>query len=279
MIEILRILPKNYLSFIIGKLADLNLPVFILKPIKSWFTNRYGVNLEEAEHSFDYYKSLSKFFVRNLKPGVRPIIGNVVSPVDGRTRSFGDIKDETIHDVKGQSYTLSELFKGSLSFDRFKNGIFFNFYLAPGDYHHIHAPVSGQVKAVSYIPGKLWPVNDWSLINIPKLFSQNERIVTLIESNVGMVAVVMVGATNVGKITLEFDPSIIGNRISLSQKKEIYEKEYEQGISLAAGDRIGTFHLGSSVILLFENKKLSSEIQIKVGQKIKFGEALTSDPK
>ena len=138
--------------------------------------------------------------------------------------------------------------------EKYQKGYFVTLYLAPGDYHHIHAPVSGEIVRSIHVAGLLWPVNDWSTSHIDNLFSVNERITSVIRSEVGVVSVVMVGATNVGAIRLTYDDALRGNACSRFSRSQLQVKtrDYDPSIPVSSGERIGTFHMGSTVILLFE---------------------------
>ena len=154
---------------------------------------------------------------------------------------------------------------------RYENGAFFNLYLSPQDYHHVHSPVGGKIVKSVHIPGKLWPVNDWSLANIDELFSINERVVTYIECDYGLVAVVMIGATNVGKISVVYD-SFISNA---GNTKRPVGRMYEPPVETQPGERLGTFHMGSSVVVLVEPGKIDVEkVRLQAGKKVQYGAAI-----
>ncbi|MDZ4786888.1 MAG: archaetidylserine decarboxylase [bacterium] len=272
MSSLTKLLPKNYLSFFIGKLAEIEGPPFIIRPIINWFANKYGVKREESNLDILSYKSVSQFFTRDLKPGIRPINGKIVSPVDGTLRSCGAIQNGMVHDVKGQNYSIRDLLGDSNFETTFKDGYYFNFYLAPGDYHNVHSPVSGEIHTLVHIPGKLWPVNDWSFTNIKNLFGVNEKVSLILNTEMGQVALVMVGATNVGKISVSFDNSIIGNQVFSEPK--IQKKYYDPSISISVGTKVGTFNLGSTVVLLFEKKALNSTPGGIFGSKVIFGQKI-----
>ena len=238
-----------------------------------WFSNRYGVNLEEAEKEVEDYPSLADFFVRDLKPGARPISEGFVSPVDGRITEFGHIEDGKLLQVKGRHYLLKDLLKDEQMLERFSGGSFATIYLAPPDYHQIHTPVSGVLSVAKHIPGKLWPVNDWSVNAIPNLFAVNERINLQIESkDYGTVGLILVGATNVGSIRLKFDDLVSNDSPPLlfdtrsSQRRE-YQKQVSKGESVAA------FHMGSTVVLLLDESSCDKVSLLKPGR-VKLGQTL-----
>jgi phosphatidylserine decarboxylase len=263
----LSIIPQHLFSHITGLLVSVPLPRFIRKPLFDWYIGNYGVNLSDIDSDPYDFSCLGKFFVRNLKAGIRPISGSLVSPVDGTLRSFGQISDGTVLEVKGQAYRVSELLGQQVLAEKFQDGSFFNFYLAPGDYHHVHSPITGVATDIAYVPGKLWPVNTWAWSNIPKLLVENERVSVLFNSEFGRVAVVMIGALNVGSIKMRFP------ELETLQGAGTPGLAQLSQISTLAGERIGTFEMGSSVVVLLE-KKVSFGQSLKAEQKIKFGSNL-----
>jgi len=275
MFWLLYIFPKNLISSLFGKLVHLRLPSFIVQPVIRAFARRYGANLNESAHSADYFKSLGDFFVRTLKPGARPIGEGIVSPADGKLVNFGLIENDSLTQIKGRNYSLSEFLCDAELARRFKNGFFVTIYLAPGDYHHVHSPQSGEVRQSIHIPGTLWPVNEWSVKNIDKLFCVNERVVTCIGNEESLAAVVMVGATNVGSMEMVYDSFVTNPLGSGFVNRTVQNKVYSSPLQLQKGDKLGTFNLGSTVVLLFEQEKFTPGSGCVSG-KIKFGESIGS---
>lgn len=264
--SLLYLLPKNLLSYITGRLAHLRLPKAWTLRLIHWFADRYGANLAEAANPIESYPSLGEFFTRDLKSGSRPIRGELVSPVDGAISEFGEIRDGVLLQVKGRAYTVAALLSDPALAARFEGGRYVTFYLAPGDYHHIHAPLSGQIIRTSYIPGALWPVNRWSLTSIPNLFPINERMISLIASESCQAAVVMVGATNVGAISLSYDDLRANTLARIALRADQPEiRLHEPAISVACGERIGTFHMGSTVVLLLTPAFNAARLSIASG--------------
>jgi phosphatidylserine decarboxylase len=280
--DLLYIIPKNWFSFIAGKLAHSTLPFNLHHHLKTWFVNHYRVDFSEAEYSLDTYRTLGDFFSRGLKDGARPIADSIlVSPVDGRISKVGELCGECseLEQVKGKKYSLEKLTGGQWDISEFSRGLYVVLYLAPHNYHRIHSPVHGEVKKVVHIPGSLWPVNDWGIGNIDGLFVCNERIIVHIKSQWGNVLVVMVGAANVGNITLDFSREISGNRPG---KRKLKTWTPDSFIHLAKGERLGCFNLGSSVILigdseirkLWNGRSLLNDVQFTRDRTIKMGESL-----
>ena len=267
----LRYVPKNHLSRFIGRLVHARLPQPVARRLVRWFANTYQIDVDAAGQELHHYPSIGHFFTRDLREGLRPVEGDFVSPVDGVLRNYGAIADGRLEQIKGKTYTLSRFLGDGETAQRYENGAFFNLYLSPQDYHHVHSPVTGKIVRSVHIPGKLWPVNDWSLANVDELFSINERVVTFIECAYGLVAAVMIGATNVGKISVVYD-TFISNAAGTTRT---VARTYDPPIDIAAGARLGTFHMGSSVVMLLEPGRVDVErVRLKAGTKVQYGAAI-----
>jgi phosphatidylserine decarboxylase len=269
--QYLRYVPKNHLSRLIGRLVHMRLPPPIARRLVHWFAATYQIDVDAAEKPLHDYPSIGHFFTRDLAAGLRPVEGSFVSPVDGVLRNFGTVTDGRIEQVKGKTYTLAGFLGDDANAQRYENGAFFNLYLSPQDYHHVHAPVTGEIPRSVHIPGQLWPVNDWSLANVDELFSINERVITYIDSHLGRVAVVMIGATNVGKISVVYDSFVSNN----AQAGQTAARDYAPPVAIAAGARLGTFHMGSSVVVLIEPGRIDLErVRLHAGHKVRYGAAV-----
>jgi len=235
----------------------------------------YNVNAAEAAKPLVEYSSLADFFTRDLKPGLRPVSPGLVSPVDGTLRNFGAINKGSISQIKDKTYSLDDFLADRQAANSYRNGFFCSLYLAPHDYHHIHSPVTGEIVRTDYIPGNLWPVTNWSLSTVNDLFSENERIVIYIKNDSGTLALVMVGATNVGKMSLSYS-DFISNQVFSPDNRAPFSKTHENPIPIAAGERVGTFHLGSTVVLLFEDgaHPIATTEVTEVHKKVRYGESL-----
>jgi phosphatidylserine decarboxylase len=271
MYRYLRYVPKNRLSRTVGRLVHARLPRPLARKLVHWFARTYRIDVDAAGKPLHEYPSIGHFFIRELREGLRPIESDFVSPVDGTLRNFGTVTDGRLDQIKGKSYTLTRFLGDDANASRYENGTFFNMYLSPQDYHHIHSPVGGRIVRSVHIPGKLWPVNDWSLANVDELFSINERVVTYIDCDLGRVAVVMIGATNVGKISVVYD-SFISNATNVNRT---VSRDYDPPIDIACGARLGTFHMGSSVVVLLEPGRVDVErVRLHAGKKVQYGAAV-----
>jgi phosphatidylserine decarboxylase len=267
----LRYVPKNHLSRFMGRLVHARLPRPLARRLVHWFAKTYRIDVDAAGRGMHEYPSIGHFFIRDLREGLRPVEGDFVSPVDGVLRNFGNVENGRIEQVKGKTYTVAGFLGDAEYAKRYENGAYFNLYLSPQDYHHVHTPVGGKIVRSVHIPGKLWPVNDWSLNNVEELFSINERVVTYVECNLGLVAVVMIGATNVGKISVVYD-SFISNAAGIDKT---VTRNYDPGIDIKVADRLGTFHMGSSVVVLVEPGRVDvKKVRLHAGKKVQYGSAI-----
>lgn len=272
MFELLRWVPKAHLSHAAGWLMHKRLP----GPLGPWsvrkFASKFGIDIAAAARPIETYPTIGELFTRDLKPGLRPVEGEFVSPVDALLRNFGTIDNGRIEQVKGKDYPLRSFLGGDGIADSFDGGTYFNFYLSPRDYHHIHAPVRGHVVRSIVIPGWLWPVNEWSIANVEELFAVNERVVTYLKSRFGLVAVVMIGATNVGRMTVTYDSFVTNAR---PRDTQIRWMDYTSPKLLEAGDRLGTFHMGSSVVVLVRKGIIAPDrITVSAPSAVRYGQRL-----
>ncbi len=192
-----------------GRLADVPVPRWLRAPLIGGFARLVGARPGEAERPPGQYRSLNAFFVRRLAPGVRrwpPDASVLASPVDGMLTRIGAIEEGRLVQAKGRRYSAAALLASEEAAARFHGGLYATIYLAPRHYHRIHAPLAGRLRAASYVPGGLFPVNAAAVAEIPDLLASNERIVCSFAGDAGRVALVAVGAYNVGRISTAFDP-------------------------------------------------------------------------
>jgi phosphatidylserine decarboxylase len=274
-LRVLGLYPKKLGSRVVGWAATCSLPASWRAPLLSRFAGHYGINLAEAELSLADYPSLQALFTRRLKPGLRPqeavVPGFVNSPVDGRIIASGRIESGTAIQAKGLPYCISELLKHDPATARFEGGHFLTLYLSPKDYHRIHVPLQGQVSAVSHIEGELWPVNDASTNHVPRLYERNRRASwTALGTGPceGLeVAAILVGATHVGGVVIA--ARWLGGRMLPRDGGMIVDL-----LSCAAGDDLGTFEFGSTVVLLIGGPKAADWSAVRSGGDVKMGQRL-----
>lgn len=210
------------------------------------------MDLTEAAAPVESYRTASELFTRRLEPGIRnwPESEAVAgSPVDGVVGQSGDIEEGRALQAKGRWYTVAELLDDEKMAGRFAKGSYLTIYLSPRHYHRIHSPVSGDLSRARHVPGRLLPVNRPATRLVDRLFPRNERLVVYVEEPADRtVAVVAVGAFNVGRITAAFDETLVTNRRGARSETRLYHPP----VPVVRGGELMTFHLGSTVVLLFE---------------------------
>jgi len=279
----LKLLPKNAISRVFGNFSRAKIPLISSWSAK-WFAKRYEINLEEAEVPEDGYANIHELFTRKLKNDARIIEDNaeVVCPVDGVLTAFGLLTEKPEYmQAKGKYYLLKDLLRNKELAQKFVGGIWATIYLSPQNYHRIHSPVSGNVTAAYYCPGKLWPVNAGSVERVEGLFAINERLITQINTyDGGELLLVKIGATNVGRIAVDYKKDWFTNSMPpIASRKALFTKwEPEQQIyAYTKGQEIARFEMGSTVILicnraiLKRTRYLFDELE---GRKVKMGQGL-----
>lgn len=268
------LLPKHLVSRLLGRLAAAKLGWFSHFLINR-FIKAYNINMQEAkfEQASDY-ASFNEFFTRPLKDGIRPLAtdDNIIAhPVDGCISQLGPIVDGQLVQAKNHHYTLQSLLGGD-SHDAlpFIGGDFATIYLAPKDYHRIHMPIAGTLRKMIYIPGDLFSVNPLTAANVPDLFARNERVVTIFDTELGPMALVLVGATIVASIETTW-----AGTVTPPAGKHIFRWSYpahgKAAIKLAKGEEMGRFKLGSTVVLAFAADKLQFLPELEAGTVTRMG--------
>jgi phosphatidylserine decarboxylase len=274
-LRLLARLPQGALSRAFGRMADVPLPRAARRAVLGGFARAVGADPAEAELPLEEYPSLNRFFTRRLKDGVRAWPADpraVASPVDAVAGQVGTVREGRLVQAKGRSYTLRELLEEAEEdgWRRYEGGAFATLYLAPKDYHRIHAPVGGVIRDAVHVPGGLLPVNAAAVSHVADLFARNERLMCHVDGAFGRVAVVAVGAYNVGRISAAFDPGWITNRRGARVERRIYDPPR----AVERGEEIMTFHMGSTVVLVFEPGRVELLPGIRAGAAVRLGEAI-----
>jgi phosphatidylserine decarboxylase len=234
----------------------------------------YHIDLDEYEVPEAGFETFDAFFTRRLKAGTRPLDPDpdaVLSPADGRLEDAGVIEVGSTLRIKGRTYSVGELLDDRFASSLYAGGQFAVVYLSPRDYHRVHTPVTGEVRLLRHVDGTLFPVNAIGLRHVPRLFARNERVV--VEQSTtshGPIATVMVGAIGVGRISVSFDADLITND-ARAHRERVFPAS--QGPVLGRGDELGTFHLGSTVIV-FAGPAAGARLVKRPGEHVRMGEAL-----
>jgi len=278
-------LPHHFLSRLVLRLTRLE-----IRPLKNWmiayFVRRFAVNLDEAaETSPAAYPSFNSFFTRALRPGMRPIAGGaheIACPVDGTISQAGAIAQNRLFQAKGHDYSLEALLGGDVKLaEEFANGTFATIYLSPRDYHRIHMPEAGRLRRMLYIPGRLFSVNAVTVRGVPGLFARNERMVCVFDTAQGPMAVIPVGALFVGSMeTVWGSPPAWINLHGHNKPHRHPGVKYADytlhpdPITLARGEEMGRFNMGSTVILLFAENAMRLDSAMREGEPVRLGQLL-----
>ncbi|HVZ74853.1 MAG TPA: archaetidylserine decarboxylase [Polyangia bacterium] len=267
-----RIFPKRALSGAIGWGGSRSLPGALRAAMLTRFASVYGIDVSEAEKPLSEYSGFDDFFTRRLRAGLRPIDrepGRVVSSADGKVVESGLVEAGKLLQAKDVLFSLDELLGDADAAARLEGGAYLITYLSPKDYHRVHAPVGGRVVGWRHVPGVLFPVNARSVNREPRLFVGNERFVTLIESEAGFCAVVMVAAVGVGHVTAAYDADVATHEADF-KRAGVRERRYDVPRPIGRGDELGIFHLGSTTIVVFERGRVTLDA-FERGASIKMG--------
>lgn len=218
---------KIYGMYCDSKLSTKKIPKFI---------HDFNINMNIYSKDVSDFKNFNDFFARKLRTDARSIPSDnniLMSPVDGRLLAYENIDMNKIVQVKGITYSLSELLGDSKMANEYNLGTCLIFRLCPTDYHRFHFIDSGMPGANHFIKGNYYSVNPVAIDRIPKLFCQNKREWSVFKSdNFDDVLYVEVGATCVGSII----------------------QSYTAGKKVRRGEEKGYFKFGGSTVVLFLKK-------------------------
>ncbi len=244
-------LPHHAVSRLIHRLTRVRAAWF-RKPLTRLFIRHFGVDMSEAmTPDAGAFPDFNSFFTRPLKPDARPMPAEdhaVCAPADGALSAMGRIDDDSLIQAKGQHYSLTDLLGGVP--DRaapFRHGSFATIYLSPRDYHRVHMPITGSLREMVHVPGRLFSVGRHTVRSVPALFARNERVACLFDTAVGPMAMVLVGAINVASIE-----TVWAGEVTPPRGRRVRSWRYdEQPPRLERGAEMGRFNMGSTVIVLF----------------------------
>lgn len=267
------VMPQKYLTQAAGWLAQQKWGVvthFIIK----LFAKKYGINMEEAaKPNFSDYATFNEFFTRLLREDARKIDENPTAlclPADGKISQSGLIDNETMLQAKGHSFSLRDLLAGDEELTSiFKNGTFATTYLSPRDYHRVHMPCDATLRKMIYVPGDLFSVNPFLNEHVPNLLARNERVICVFDTAFGSMVQILVGATITASIS-----TVWAGIINPPRPNQVKVWDYDGSIQLKKGQEMGAFQLGSTVINLFQQDRVTLAEHLGVDTVTKMGEIL-----
>jgi phosphatidylserine decarboxylase len=265
--QVLRVLPRAAIGRAFGRLADHPWSPWLERTVVGAYVRVYGISFDECVQSSGW-ATFDEFFTRRLRPGMRqvePDPSTVVSPSDGTIAAVASVEPGGRLVVKGRPYGVADLAGDAGAEPRFSNGVGWVIYLSPGDYHRVHAPVAGSILRIRSMAGEYYPVNIVGTRHVTNLLGRNRRVAIELDSDrgLGRVTVVMVGAMLVGRITT------IG---IAARDVPVGDHVFDPPIRVERGEEIGTFHFGSTVVLLVE--KASRSDAVARGGVVRYGQTL-----
>ena len=268
------ILPRYLMTALIWRIARIR-----NERIKNFlitrFVDLYKVDVDEVLLDIpDGFASFNEFFTRELEAGERPVDDDediIVSPVDGTVSIAAPIVGDSIFQAKGINYSLEELLATDLDeAHSFDEGSFATIYLAPYNYHRVHAPIDGELVAARYIPGDLFSVNEATVSRVRGLFRRNERLVMHFETDRGPAALIFVGALNVGSISTPWSGEIRPKKTGMVETLDLSSHP----TTVTKGGLLGWFNMGSTVILLLPKGVCDWDDDLQPGETLRMGEAI-----
>ena len=271
------LLPKHWLSDVVGWLTRLEGGVATRLAIQA-FIRIYGVDMHDAAAPDPAaYPSFNAFFTRALRHDARALPDDpkiFVCPADGTLSEFGKLAPDRLVQAKGIEYSLLDLFDGdAVLAAMFDGGVFATIYLAPYNYHRVHMPCSATARFVRHVPGELFSVNAVTAQAVPRLFCRNERTITVFEAGPHKLAMIMVGALNVGSIELVLphaDPACNRPRSNIAPHLTLAL----DGHVLTRGAEFGRFNMGSTVIVVGSRGWLTWQDSARSGVPVRLGDPL-----
>ena len=260
------VIPQQGLSRIIYHLTRCKYPL-IKNFLIRIFIFYFKVDMDQASNpEIAGYSDFNQFFTRKIKPELRPVTSTgIACPVDGTISQTGKIDGTTLMQVKGRHFSLTNLLTIEEEALKFANGNYITLYLSPRDYHRIHMPIDGQLYKMIHVPGSLFSVNQATTRTVKNLFCRNERVICIFDTDIGPMAVIMVGALFVGTIDTVWAGTVTSKSVNSGDDNRIYLKK---------GDELGRFNMGSSVIVLFGPDVMNWQSVHKPGQSVLMGACL-----
>jgi len=243
--------PRRALSAGAGWLARRRLPPALRRLLWPRLARRLGIPRDEVPGAWTDYPSFLDLFTRPLPPGARPLPpgDDWLAPADGVLVASETVRPEGSWLVKGVPYATHELLAGYDDAE-VEGWAGHQVYLSPRDYHRLHAPCDLRVLSARTHSGDLLPVDPGLVRRSHRVLARNRRILLRCAAADGEpLALLLVGALNVGGMRFPFDATL-GAAPWFD-----HERTYDPPPTLARGDELGTFLLGSTVVLFARGER------------------------
>lgn len=295
-------LPRRLTTRFVGWFSKIQNPVVRKTSIAAW---KLFSDLDLSEAKETKFKSMHDVFIRELKPGARPVEQDpsiMASPSDAIVGAHGRIDGDRLYQVKGFPYTLADLLGDEAESGTFRNGTFVTLRLTSSMYHRFHAPHDLVVDRVTYISGDTWNVNPVALKRVEKLFCKNERALVhcQLQPSGHPIMLVPVAAILVASIRFNFVDVLKHlhpkgtqherNRRRGAQKARALRTKRRGGgartgvihkipcfAEVSKGEEMGWFEHGSTIIM-FAPEGFELAEGLEEGMQIKAGQALMRLP-
>ena len=264
-------IPRIAFTHAMGWWSQLRHPWVVRLSIMVW---RWFSDLDLSEARQQTFASLHECFIRELRPGLRPVDARetwLCSPVDAIIGASGEIVQGQVFQAKGFPYTLQSLLGNSPACAHWpaqlEGGQFVTLRLTSSMYHRFHAPHQSRLEHVTYISGDTWNVNPIALRRIEALFCKNERAVLHMRLADGLpFLMVPVAAVLVASMRLHALDVLLHLRY-----RGPTEMPCDQ--TYAKGQEMGWFQHGSTV-LMFVPPGLCLAAHLRNGVRIRMGDPL-----
>lgn len=264
-------LPQRILSSCLAAFANCRIG-WVKNAIINCFASYYRVDMQDARlTNLSDYPSFNAFFTRALRADARPVCllpQQYAMPADGKLVAAGSWQQNAPNLlIKNHRQSLVGLMAESALPESWTNGSYAVVYLSPRDYHRVHMPFDGSLLSMTFVPGRLFSVNESTVAAIPDLFSLNERLICRFATEQGELIVIWVGAMIVGSMVTRWCGVVAPG----SSQPQTFDYAH-QPLLFRKGEELGYFQLGSTVVVLTPGVELS--LGAAVGQEVKMGQCL-----
>jgi phosphatidylserine decarboxylase len=265
-------IPRNLATRFMGWFSQIEQPVVRKLSLSAW-SYLADLDLEDARER--QFKSLHDCFIRELRPGARPIDADprvLVSPCDAIVGACGNVQGVRVFQAKGFPYALRDLFLDEHMAEFYRDGCYATLRITATMYHRFHAPYDAHVRQVIYISGDTFNVNPIALKRVERLFCRNER--ALIDLRVGpanhRITLVPVAAVLVASIRLHFADVLLN-------LKRRGPNVIDCDARVRKGEEMGWFQHGSTIIV-FAPKGYKLCERVRPGERLRVGQPLMRLP-
>lgn len=259
-------IPRRAVTRWMGRFSKLEQPWIRDTSLYAW---RMFADLELDDAAKTEFKSLHDCFIRELRPGARPIDPDesvLVSPCDAIVGGCGRIEGTRLIQAKAFSYSLEELLVDPELASRYRDGQYATLRLTSSMYHRFHAPADVRVLRVTHVSGDTWNTHPPALRRVDRLFCKNERAVIEAEraSNGDPIVLVAVAAI-----------LISGIRLHCADAERCLRDNVVIACDARAekGQELGWFEHGSTIIMFAPRGYRLCE-GVRQGTRMRMGQAL-----